>query len=68
MEPITPLRLKLLRLVAEKPGVTREVLMSLPALSAADVDYLVRLDLIREAGSGGYRITHLGQMALKRSL
>lgn len=68
MEPITPLRLKLLRLVAEKPGVTRDILLSLPSLSAADVDYLVRLDLIRESGTGGYRISHLGQMALKRTL
>lgn len=68
MEPITPLRLKLLRLVAEKPGVTRDILLNLPSLSAADVDYLVRMDLIRASGSGGYRISHLGQMALKRSL
>lgn len=68
MEPITPLRLKLLRLVAEKPGVTREILLSLPSLSAPDVDYLVRMDLIRKSGTGGYRISHLGQMALKRSL
>lgn len=66
MEPITPLRLKLLRLVAEKPGVTRDILLSLPALAAADVDYLLRTDLIRESGSGGYRISHLGQLALKR--
>ena len=65
-EAITPLRLKLLRLVSEKPGITRTVLLGLPGVQPADVDYLVKLDLIHEREVGTYRVSHLGQMALKR--
>lgn len=68
VEAITPLRLKLLRLVAEHPGVSREKLLGLPGVTAADLAYLSGLDLIREGEPGTYRATHLGQMALKRGL
>lgn len=65
-ETITPLRLKLLRLVSEKPGIARTQMLGLPGVQPADVDYLVQVDLIHEREVGTYRISHLGQMALKR--
>lgn len=64
--PITPLRLKLLRLVADKPGIGRTQLLSLPGVQEADLAYLLNLDLIHEREPGSYRVSHLGQMALKR--
>lgn len=68
METITPMRMNLLQLVAKYPDVTREKLLGLKGVTAADLAYLVQHDLIREREPGRFRVSHLGQMALKRGL
>jgi hypothetical protein len=68
VDVITPLRLSLLQTVAKHPDALREKLLALKGVEPADVDYLVQHDLIREREVGKYRISHFGQMALKRGL
>ena len=63
---ITPLRLTLLQVVARHPDLSRDQLLALKGVEAADVDYLAQQDLIREREPGRYRVSHLGQLALKR--
>ncbi len=65
-DAITPLQLKLLRLIAEHPGLSREKLLGLPRVVEADLAYLLRMDLIRE-GEAGFRASHLGQRVLQRA-
>jgi hypothetical protein len=67
VETITPLRLNLLQLVAKYPDVTREKLLGLKGVTEADLAYLLQHDLVRER-EGRCRVSHLGQMALKRGL
>lgn len=67
-ETITPLRLSLLRVVAQHPDAPRERLLALKGVQAADLAYLLQHDLIREREPGCYRASHLGQLALKRGL
>jgi len=68
VETITSVRMNLLQVVDKHPGVTRDKLLSLKGVSEADLAYLVQYDLIREREVGCYRVSHLGQMALKRGL
>ncbi|WP_005035421.1 hypothetical protein [Holophaga foetida] len=68
VDVITPLRLHLLQVVAKYPDIRREKLLTVKGAQAADLAYLEQCDLIRERESGCYRISHLGQMALKRGL
>ena len=66
-EPITARQLTLLQVVAKHPEVARDHLVKAGATDG-DLTYLERHDLIRERAIGHYRVTHLGQAVLKRSL
>jgi len=68
VDVITPLRLSLLQVVAKYPDIRREKLLTLKGVQDADIAYLAQHDLIREREVDCYRISHFGQMALKRSL
>lgn len=66
-EAITARQLTLLQVVATHPDVARDHLVKAGATDA-DLAYLERHDLIRERAIGRYRVSHLGQTVLKRSL
>lgn len=66
-DPISSRQLLLLRLVAKHPDVARDHLVKAGATDS-DLSYLERQDLIREREVGHFRVTHLGDMVLKRSL
>jgi len=66
VEVITPIRLSLLNVVAKHPDAPRTKLLALTGVQPADIDYLVQQDLIREREVGVYRVSHFGQLALKR--
>lgn len=65
VETITALRLHLLQMIAKYPDISREKLLGLKGLTEADLTYLLQHDLVRER-EGRLRVTHFGQMALKR--
>jgi hypothetical protein len=67
VETITTQRMNLLQMVAKYPDVSREKLLGLKGVTEADLTYLEQHDLIRER-EGRYRVSHFGQMALKRGL
>jgi hypothetical protein len=59
----------LLQMVGKYPDVTQEKLLSLKGVTLADIEYLLKHDLIREQREPGrYRASHLGQMAIKRGI
>lgn len=66
-EPITSRQLILLQIVAKHPDVARDHLVKAGATDA-DLAYLERHDLIREREIGHYRVSHMGQQVLKRSV
>jgi hypothetical protein len=66
-DAISPRQLTLLQVVAKHPDVPRDHLVKAGATDA-DLAYLERHDLIRERAVGRYRVSHLGQEVLKRSL
>ena len=66
-EPISSRQLTVLQVVAKHPDVARDHLVKAGATDA-DLAYLERHDLIRERAIGRYRVTHMGQEVLKRSL
>jgi hypothetical protein len=66
-DAISPRQLMLLQLVAKHPDVARDHLVKAGA-SEGDLTYLERNDLIRERAIGHYRVSHMGQAVLKRSL
>jgi len=68
VEVITPLRLHLLQVVAKYPDIRQEKLLTVKGAQAADITYLLTHDLIRDREPGCYRISHMGQMVLKRGL
>jgi hypothetical protein len=65
VETITALRMNLLQMVAKFPDVSHEKLLGLKGVVEADLTYLLQHDLVRER-EGHCRVTHFGQMALKR--
>ncbi|HEX4845873.1 MAG TPA: hypothetical protein VFV26_06600 [Geothrix sp.] len=67
VDAITSRQLTLLQVVAKHPDVPRDHLVKAGATDA-DLAYLERHDLIRERAIGRYRVTHMGQAVLKRSL
>ena len=68
VEVITAKCLSLLQFIAKHPNVSREQLKKVGAPDA-DVQYLAQHDLIREQREvGHYRISHMGELALKRGL
>ncbi|HJV22752.1 MAG TPA: hypothetical protein VJ570_08645 [Holophagaceae bacterium] len=67
-QTITPGRLSLLQLIAKHPDVSREQLLAIKGITEADLAYLEGHDLARQREAGRYRVSHLGEMALKRSL
>lgn len=68
VDVITPRQLTILRFVSLNPGVTRERLAQTQGATAADLAYLEQHDLIREREVGCFRISHLGDRALRRGL
>jgi hypothetical protein len=68
VDVITPLRLHLLQVVAKYPDIPREKLLTVRGAQESDIDYLTQQDLIREREIGCYRVSHLGQMVLKRGI
>jgi hypothetical protein len=68
VDVITSLRFSLLKVVAQRPDISREQLLVLKGVTEADIAYLVQHDLIHEREVGRYRVSHFGQMALKRGL
>jgi hypothetical protein len=67
VETITAQRMNLLQMVAKYPDVSRAKLLGLKGVTEADLTYLEQHDLIR-AREDRYRVSHFGQMALKRGL
>lgn len=67
VDAISSRQLTLLQVVAKHPDVPRDHLVKAGATDA-DLVYLERNDLIRERAIGRYRISHLGQAVLKRTL
>jgi hypothetical protein len=67
VETITAQRMNLLQMVAKYPDVSRDKLLGLKGITEADLAYLEQHDLVRER-EGRYRVSHFGQMALKRGL
>lgn len=66
--PISPGRKALLELIAKYPGVPREKLLAIKGVTHADLAYLQDLELILERAPGQYRVTHFGELAIKRGL
>ena len=66
IEAITALRLHLLQVVAKYPDIRREKLLTVKGAQVMDLDYLIQHDLIREREVGCYRVSHLGQLVIKR--
>jgi hypothetical protein len=66
VDVMTPLRLNLLKVVANHPDLHRDKLLTLKGVQPEDLAFLERHDLIREREPGCFRIGHLGQLALKR--
>ena len=67
VDVITPRQLTLLALVAKHPGLEREKLLAVGGpTAAADLAYLEQHDLLREREPGRYRVSHFGDLALKR--
>ncbi len=68
VEVITPLQMALLQLVGKHPGIRRERILETKGSSAADLAYLEQHDMIREREIGCFRISHFGEMVLRRGL
>ncbi len=67
VDVITRHQLTLLALVAKHPGLEREKLLMVGGpTAAADLAYLEQHDLLREREPGRYRVSHFGDLALKR--
>ena len=67
VDVITPRQLTLLSLVAKHPGLEREKLLVVGGpTAAADLAYLEQHDLVRKREPGRYRVSHFGDLALKR--
>lgn len=67
-EAITVHQMRLLLLVAKNPDVGRDKLMTVQTVTRADIEYLEQHDLIRQREPDHYRVSHLGQLVLKRGL
>ena len=68
VDVISPLQMHLLQVVAKHPDIHKDKLLTLKGVQEADIAYLAKHDMIREREVGCYRVSHFGQMALKRSL
>jgi hypothetical protein len=68
VEVITARQLALLQLVAKNPGIRRERILETKDATTADVAYLEQHDMIRERDLGCFRISHFGEMVLRRGL
>lgn len=66
-EVITVQRWKLLQLISKHPGVTRDQLLKAGA-GEEHIAYLEAQDLVRERDKGQIKVSHLGELALKRGL
>lgn len=65
---ITSQQMGLLQVVAKNPGITRERILAIKGMTLADIAYLESHDLIREREVHQYRVSHFGEMALRRGL
>jgi len=68
VEVITARQMALLQLVGKNPGIRRERLLEVKDAIAADLAYLEEHDMIRERELGCFRISHFGEMVLRRGL
>ena len=68
VDVITHRQLAILQLVAKHPNIDRERLMTASGATAADLAYLELHDMLREREVGHYRVSHFGEMVLKRGL
>jgi ribosomal protein S13 len=68
VEVITPRQLAILQLVAKHPGCRRERILEMKDTTEADLAYLEQHDIIREREIGCYRVSHFGEMVLRRGL
>lgn len=68
VEVITPRQMAILQLVAKHPNVSRERIVEASGATAADLAYLEQHDMIREREVGHYRVSHFGEMVLKRGI
>jgi len=68
VEVITARQLGILQLVAKHPGIRRERILETKDATGADLAYLEQHDMIREREVGCYRISHFGEMVLRRGL
>lgn len=68
VEVITSQQMGILQFIAKNPGISREQLMAMKCATDADIKYLEGHDLIREREVHHYRISHFGEMALRRGV
>jgi len=68
VEVITPRQLAILKLVSKHPGIKRDRLLELKEVTPADLAYMEQHDMIREREIGCFRISHFGELVLKRSV
>lgn len=68
VDVITSPQMGLLQLISKNPGISLERLLTIKGITAADVAYLEGHDLIREREVHQYRVSHFGEMALRRGL
>lgn len=68
VEVITPRQLALLQLIAKNPGIRRERILETKDATNTDLAYLEQHDMIREREVGCFRVSHFGEMVLRRGL
>ncbi len=68
VDVITAHQMNLLAFVSKNPGITRDRLLQTKGTSPSDISYLESHDLIREREPQQYRVSHFGEMALRRGL
>ena len=68
VEVITSQQMGILQFVAKNPGISRDKLVAMKGATDADMKYLEGHDLIREREVHHYRISHFGEMVLRRGV
>ena len=68
VEVITSQQMGILQLVAKHPGISRDKLVELKGATDVDMKYLEGHDLIREREVHHYRVSHFGEMVLRRGV
>jgi len=68
VEVITARQLAILQVVSKHPGIRRERILEIKEATEADLAYLEQHDMIREREVGCFRISHFGELVLRRGL